>query len=88
MEGWVKYLIVNCPLPVVVDTSVTILENTSVPDNTVIQPTVVADRPVCNCDREKTFISINGVLNSGWVDEDVSGLDHDIPKKTFVFQGR
>lgn len=86
MEGWVKYLIVNCPLPVVVDTSVTILDNTSVPDNTVIQPTVVADRPVCNCDREKTFISINGVLNSGWVDEDVSGLDHDIPKKPLFFK--
>jgi len=77
MRGWVKFLVVNCPLPVVVHINVEGEE-------------VVASAPVsndsgecvtCSCNRQSTTISINGDLNPIWLEEDTEGNDISIGER-------
>ncbi len=81
MRGWVKYLVVNCPLPIIVNIAVT--QNTS---NVVVPEVDEGNCTSCTCDRTATSLSINGDLNPIWLDEDVEGNDSAIGDRVLKFK--
>lgn len=81
MRGWVKFLVVNCPLPVI---ATVIVENEQVVQSI---PTVnTSDCVTCTCDRLDTTISVNGALNPIWLDEDKKGNDTVIGERKLNFK--
>lgn len=66
LRGWVKFLVVNCPLPIVVTVTVESVEQTtSLPPDT---NNLTCN--TCTCDRTASTVSINGILEPVWTDED------------------
>lgn len=82
-RGWVKFLVVNCPLPVVAQVNI-------VGQQTVQTATSTSSSSgncvTCSCDRASTNISINGDLNPIWLDEDDEGNDNAIGTRTLNFK--
>jgi len=72
LRGWVKFLVVNCPLPVIATITKVGEENITLSNNEAIQSSNCA---TCSCSRSATSISINGDLNPIWLDEDTGGED-------------
>lgn len=74
LRGWVKFLVVNCPLPVVATINV-VGETPQVPSST---NTSSGSCVTCSCDRVATTVSINGDFNPIWLEEDSNGIDNTI----------
>jgi hypothetical protein len=84
-RGWVKFLVVNCPLPMVVQIDV-VGQQQSDP---VVDPEPDFDESkcvTCNCGRDSTFVSINGDLNPIWLEEDVDQNDVAIDGRILKFK--
>jgi hypothetical protein len=84
LRGWVKFLVVNCPLPIVIKVNVVGQEeaepNPSANDNSG------GNCVTCTCSRSSTMISINGALNPIWLDEDDEGNDTVIGPRVLNFK--
>ena len=79
MRGWVKFLVVNCPLPVVA--TINIVGEEINESNEFNEPNSTSDNCVtCTCDRSATNVSINGDLNPIWLENFVEDdKNHTVP---------
>lgn len=82
LRGWVKFLVVNCPLPVVLKINV-VGEEESDPSG---DPTPTGECATCTCSRNATSILINGDLNPIWLEEDNSSRDVPIDDRIVNFK--
>lgn len=82
LRGWVKYLVVNCPLPFILNIKV-VGEEEIIVTNPVPSEDNCAS---CTCSRTATSISINGDLNPIWLDEDDQGEDTVIGDRVLKFK--
>lgn len=73
LRGWVKFLVVNCPLPVILNIKI-LGEDTSNSGGTSGEPDESSCQ-TCTCDRNATGVFINGDLNPIWLDQDDEGKD-------------
>jgi hypothetical protein len=85
MRGWVKFLVVNCPLPIILTVNIVSAENVTVP---VVTPPVFNESKceTCSCSRGETNVSINGDLSPIWLDEDIDGQDTVIGDRILKFK--
>lgn len=83
LRGWVKFLVVNCPLPVIATINV-IGEEQIVDDNDNDPNTGTCIS--CTCDRTASTLSINGDLIPIWLDEDSEGNDTSIGDRVLKFK--
>lgn len=84
LRGWVKFLVVNCPVPVVATINIIGEEETS---GTNTPPTNNNSTCIsCTCNRTATTLSINGDLNPIWLDEDNNGTDQVIGNRILKFK--
>ena len=74
MRGWVKFLVVNCPVPVVA-TIKKVGEEEVVIESNNSSSNSSGNCVTCSCSRSATTVSINGDLNPIWLDEDSEGND-------------
>jgi hypothetical protein len=82
-RGWVKFLVVNCPLPVIATINI-VSEQQSEPPS---EPEFDESKCVtCSCSRESTFVSINGDLNPIWLEEDTDQNDKAIDGRILKFK--
>jgi len=84
LRGWVKFLVVNCPLPIIIKTKV--LGQAEVEPDAPTTNETEATCVTCTCSRESTMISINGDLNPIWLDEDDQGNDTVIGSRVLNFK--
>jgi hypothetical protein len=88
MRGWVKFLVINCPLPVMVTINKVNTQNTT-PDPTPSESESGLDESKCkscSCERDATTLSVNGALNPIWLDEDLEGSDTVIGDRSLKFK--
>jgi hypothetical protein len=83
LRGWVKFLVVNCPLPVIATINVIGQQETI---NTVPSQSTNGNCVTCTCDRAATLVSINGNLNPIWLEEDDEGNDGVIGTRILKFK--
>ena len=74
IRGWVKYLVVNCPLPVVVTVDI-VSENDNV--NTTPANDDNEECQLCTCSRDATEITVNGKAIPIWTDEEEHTLEEN-----------
>jgi hypothetical protein len=84
MRGWVKFLVVNCPLPIIVTINVVSSNNPNPNPNP--NPFDESTCVTCRCDRDANTISVNGDLNPIWFDEDTNGEDSVIGSRILKFK--
>jgi len=75
LRGWVKFLVVNCPLPVTF--SINILNETTEEVNADDSISGGTGCTICNCDREAMTVDINGDLQPLWMDNSQNELTND-----------
>lgn len=87
LRGWVKFLVVNCPLPIIIKANI-VGQTEAVPQslNNNTNNTNGGNCVTCTCDRNSTIISINGALNPIWLDEDDKGNDSVIGTRVLNFK--
>lgn len=83
MQFWVKWLVVNCPLPLVL-TIKQIGEVVVSPPQTT--PDVTGNCITCSCDRNATTVSINGDITPIWTDENDEEVDIAISDRVLKFK--
>jgi hypothetical protein len=76
LRGWVKFLVVNCPLPIVLH--INVIGEEVVEPNPPSGGSSSGNCVTCSCDREATNVSINGDLNPIWLAENDEGNDNTI----------
>lgn len=85
MRGWVKFLVVNCPLPCVATIDVVKKQpasgsgsgsnNNGGGGGGNAGSSGSGECVTCTCNRDATAVSVNGDVNPIWLDEDTSGDD-------------
>jgi hypothetical protein len=86
MRGWVKFLVVNCPLPIIATIKVEGEEVVQVNSSSNNGGFDVSKCKTCACERDATTVSINGDLNPIWLDENVDGEDTVINERVLKFK--
>lgn len=72
LRGWVKFLIVNCPLPIIARIKVIGEEKVTSPSPS---PTKTCVSSTCKCSREATKVNINGQDVPFWFDQENNGQE-------------